>query len=200
MDTEFQFGKCFICNDDSGVSQACSSCMRNLSLDKIHIPAKPKSYGNDSDMVCSYCNTATPLVRGTNHFGILYCYRDKDKAEKDMKNWLIFNNSVLSCDLKSEYPDLYRILINGIKLRRSNQMIDYNWKFDNSKRIYKDPIFGWILYFYKYEGESQSNSIGNKITKKISILTLLNDDIYGVFFRNMIDKLYTRLENGFYNE
>lgn len=197
MEIEFQFGKCFICHNDSGVSQACSSCMRKLTLDETYIPAKPISYVNNTSMDCSYCNTITPFIRGTINFGIRYCLTHKQRAEADMKSWLITNDSVLVGDFKQDYPDLYRILENGIKLRRSDKRVDYNWKLDRQRLIYKHPNFGWIFNFYKYEPCIQSNPSGNKITKNIPLAILLTDD-YSIFFKHMITNLVNRLDQGFY--
>lgn len=202
MEIDFQFGKCFICHDDSGASQACFSCMRKLSLgeETKPLPVKPKSYINDTDMQCGYCNTITSFIHGNIDFGIRYCFSHRDIAERDMKNWLISKNLVSIVDFKAEYPDLYRILVNGIKLRRSDNRIDSNWKIDNTKLIHKHPKFGWTLSFYKYEPSTEYNSVGSKITKNIPILNFLNDDAYGLFFKNMIENLHNRLENGFYNQ
>jgi len=201
IDIEFEVGKCFICKDDCGSSQACSSCMRKLSQDEIHIPVKPKSYSKlvRENIECAYCPVMTSLIEGVFECGIHYCIDHKKQAQNDMIKWLIKSNSVFIKDIKMIFPDLYKVLENGIPLRRSSGLFDSDWKLDKTKVIlHKDFNVGWVITFYKFKLEHQ-NYYANRIVKHIPISILIEEQSYSILFKNMLIKLKKILDNGFYN-
>jgi len=201
IDIEFEAGKCFICKDECDTSQCCHSCMRKLSLNETHIPVNPKSYTKDpDDYSCGYCESKTPLIEGHFDLGIRYCTNHKIHSQIDMKKWLIKNNSVFLQDLKTKHRDLYRILENGIPLRRSSGIIENGWKIDKTKiLITKKKDISWILTFCKFD-INNSSYFSNKILKNIPISFLLEDPFYIPIFKYMLKELEKKLENGFYNE
>jgi hypothetical protein len=201
MEFDFEIGKCFMCKEDCGASQACSSCMRKISLDEIYISVKPKCYSKrDSDEECAYCNITSPFIEGNLECGIRYCINHKSQAQLDMKSWLITTNSVFIKDIKIRYPELYRILENGIPLTRSTGSFDSDWKLDKTKGIItKDKNVGWIISFCKFNIGNQS-TFYNKLIKHIPISMFINEPSYNVFFKSMIERLKRRLEKGFYND
>lgn len=190
MQFDFQFGKCFICNDDCDMNQACSQCMRKLSYGEIIASVIPS---NTTEPVCSYCENITPLIEGRYEFGIRYCLNHKTQAQNDMKKYLIQKQLVFSDDIKESFPDVYSILNNGIPLRRTNGKLDINWKLDKQKMIAKNDEFGWVLCFYKLDHSS------NKIVKNIPLSILIDDIAYSNYFKILVKKLLNRLEKGFYN-
>jgi hypothetical protein len=202
MEFDYEIGKCFICNDDCGVSQGCKTCMRKLSLNEIYISAQPKSYSVENDIYCAYCQCPSSLIEGSFDFGIRYCFDHKIQAQTDMKKWLITNNCILIQDIKERHKDLYRILCNGIPVMRSSGLIDNDWKLDKSKiLVMKDKKVGWVLTFVKFEVSNQSNSLfTNKITKNIPISFLIDNQIYHIYFNSMLKKMEKSFDIGFYNE
>ena len=201
IDIEFEAGKCFICKDDCGLSQACSSCMRKLCQDEIHIPVKPKSYLKSirENIECAYCPVMTCLIEGVFECGIYYCIDHKKQAQNDMTKWLIKSNSVLIKDIKTRFPDLYRVLENGIPLRRSSGLFDNDWKLDKTNGfLQKDSTVGWVITFYKFKLEHHSY-FAQRIVKHIPISILIEEESYSILFKNMLFNLKKRLENGFYN-
>ena len=201
IDIEFEVGKCFICKDDCGSSQACSSCMRKLSQDEIHIPVKPKSYSKSvrENIECAYCPVMTSLIEGVFECGIHYCIDHKKQAKNDMIKWLINSNSVFIKDIKMIFPDLYKVLENGIPLRRSSGLFDSDWKLDKTKVIlHKDFNVGWVITFYKFKLEHHSY-FAQRIVKHIPISILIEEESYSILFKNMLIKLKKILDNGFYN-
>ena len=195
---DYELGKCFICNDYSGSSQACSSCMRKLTLNETHIPMEPKSYSEEDNDSCAYCQTITSFIEGRIDLGIRYCISHKSQAQTDMKTWLIANDCVFMKDVKSLYPELYRILENGIPLRRSTGSFDNDWKLDKTKGIMKkDKIVGWSITFCKFNIVNQS-FFANKIIKRIPISIFIDDPSYSIFFRSMMKRFKKNLDKGFY--
>jgi len=196
MEYNFQFGKCFICNDDCGTNQSCSSCIRKLSIEEIYLSSKPINQDN-SDLSCAYCSNISFFIEGSYELGIRYCIKHKSYALKDMKKWLIQNNYVLLKDIREKYSDLYKILCKGIPLKRSSGKIDYNWKLEKTQNfIVKNNEFGWVIIFSKFE--NNSSFFTKKIVKQIPINFLLNDLEYNIYFKSMIKKLKDKLEFGFY--
>lgn len=189
MQFDFQFGKCFICNDDCGMNQACGQCMRKLSFGDVVASVIPTDI---NDPVCSYCENVTSLIEGRYDFGIRYCLNHKTQAKKDMKKYLIEKQLVFSDDLKESFGDLYSIFNSGIPLRRTNGKLDNNWKLDKQKMISKNDEFGWVICFYKLDRNS------NKIVKNIPLSIFIDDLAYSVYFKLLIKRLLTRLEKGFY--
>ena len=189
MQFDFQFGKCFICNDDCDMNQACGPCMRKLSCGEIVASVIPT---NISDHVCSYCENITHLIEGRHEFGIRYCLNHKTQAQKDMKKYLIEKQLVFSDDLKESFSDLYSIFNSGISLRRTNGKLDNNWKIDKQKMISKNDEFGWVICFYKLDRDS------NKIVKNIPLSIFIDDIAYSGCFKLLIKRLLNRLEKGFY--
>lgn len=201
MQFDFEFGKCFICKNECDIkSQGCDSCMREISLNETYISVCPKSYG-DNDFSCGYCQVLTPFIEGHFDIGIRYCLKHKSQAQNDMRKWLIKNNCVFLKDIKLEYRELYKILENGIHIRRSSGTIDNGWKLDKVKSLIKKSNLGWSLTFCKYDipdSDSKSPFFSNKIFKNIPILFLIDDPSYNRIFKDMLSDLENRLENGFY--
>ena len=191
MQFDFQFGKCFICNDDCGMDQACSQCMRKLSYGEVVASVIPTEV---VEPVCSYCNKISPLIEGTYEFGIRYCLNHKTQAKGDMIKYLIAKQLVFCHDIKTMFPEVYSVLINGIPIRRSNGKLDNSWKLDNLKMISKNDEFGWIICFYKLDSSL------NKIVKKIPLTMLIEDMAYSAYFKLLLQRLLRRLEKGFYIE
>lgn len=202
MELDFEIGKCFICKDYCGASQACSSCMRKISLDETYESVNPKSYSSkEDDMICAYCPIKSQFIEGHNDFGVCYCMNHKSQAQLDMKKWLIKTNSVFIKDIKTRYSELYRVFENGIPLRRSTGSFDNGWKMEKTKGlVIKDKNAGWIITFYKFNTQQQSNFCTSKLTKNIPLSNLINEPSYNSFFKNMLKRLEMRLELGFYND
>ena len=190
MQFDFQFGKCFICNDDCGMDQACSQCMRKLSYGEVVAPVIPTEV---VEPVCSYCNKITPLIEGRYEFGIRYCLNHKTQAQEDMRKYLIVKKLVFSEHIRNRFPEVYSVLMNGIPIRRTNGKLDNGWKLDNQKMISKNDDFGWVICLFKMDSSL------NKIVKNIPISMILEDMAYSVYFKLLIQRLLSSLEKGFYN-
>ena len=190
MQFDFQFGKCFICNDDCGMEQACGQCMRQLSCGEVVAPVIPT---NTTEPVCSYCNNITPLIEGRYDFGIRYCLNHKNQAQNDMKKYLILKNLVFVEDVRIKFPDVYSALNTGIPIRRTNGNLDSNWKLDKQKMILKNE-FGWVISFYKLD-----SSLNKILVKNIPLSIFIEDIAYSTYFKLLIKKLLFSLEKGFYN-
>ena len=190
MQFDFQFGKCFICNDDCDMNQACGPCMRKLSCGEVVASVIPT---DTQEPICSYCENITHMIEGRYDFGIRYCLNHKTQAQNDMRKYLIKKQLVFPDDIKESFPDVYSFLNSGIPLRRTNGNLDVNWKLDKQKMISKNDEFGWVMCFYKLDRNS------NKIVKNIPVSILMDDIAYSSYFKLLIKTLLKRLENGFYN-
>ena len=190
MQFDFQFGKCFICNDDCDMNQACGPCMRKLSCGEVVASVIPT---NTPEPICSYCENITHMIEGRYDFGIRYCLKHKNQAQNDMRKYLIKKQLVFPDDIKESFPDVYSVLNNGIPLRRTNGKLDNNWKLDKEKMISKNDEFGWVICFYKLDNRL------NKIVKNIPLSIFIDDIAYSICFKLLVQSLLNRLEKGFYN-
>ena len=135
MQFDFQFGKCFICNDDCGMEQACGQCMRQLSCGEVVAPVIPT---NTTEPVCSYCNNITPLIEGRYDFGIRYCLNHKNQAQNDMKKYLILNCEYDNDIINYNGDELLEKINEYICLKNFNIIIsnDNNKNLIPTKNIY----------------------------------------------------------------